>query len=79
MPAADLEDLLSASRPVVLILRLVLDRRGRIRYGELLDARTTLLDCFVGERELRQTLRHWCSHQREAAKTDGAPGRDHLP
>ena len=78
MPAADLEDGLTASRSVVLILRLVLDRGGRIRFGAILDAKAEPLDRFASERELLQALRDWCQQQRHAAETNGASGPDHV-
>lgn len=67
MPAANRDETLAASRHVVIILRLVLDRRGRVHHGELLDAEARLLERFAGPRGLRRALREWCHGQRRAA------------
>jgi hypothetical protein len=62
------EDELAASLPVVLILRIVLDRRARLRYGELLDARANSQGRFVTVAELSKTVQRWLDRQREDAE-----------
>jgi hypothetical protein len=50
---------LAQSQYVTVILRLMLDRRGRVHHGELVDAATGGLVRFSGRRGLAQTLRVW--------------------
>jgi hypothetical protein len=63
VPALDQEDELSGSRQVVLILRLVLDRRLRLRHGELVDAEATVLGRFLTLEGLLSLVRKWLEQQ----------------
>ena len=63
VPALDQEDELSGSRQVVLILRLVLDRRLRLHHGELVDAEATVLGRFLTLEGLLELVRHWLARQ----------------
>ena len=63
MPSLDQEDELSGSRQVVLILRLVLDRRLRLQHGELVDAEATVLGRFLTLEGLPEVMRQWLGRQ----------------
>lgn len=50
------------------ILRLVLDDRGRVKYGEFVDVTRACLVRFAGWRGMLQVARAWLKqHQQEAA------------
>jgi hypothetical protein len=51
------------NRQVTLILRLVLDARGRLRYGEAVDVEAHSQGRFVGWRGLTHTVRAWLARQ----------------
>lgn len=51
------------NRQVILILRLVLDSRGRLEYGEAVDSEARLQGRFRGWRGLTRTLRAWLARQ----------------
>jgi|DewCreStandDraft_1066081.scaffolds.fasta_scaffold00108_56 hypothetical protein len=55
---------------VTVILRLVLDHRGRLVYGEILGPDTTPARRFRGWRGMNRALREWLAE----AGQDGAPG-----
>ena len=61
--ALDQEDELSGSRQVVLILRLVLDRRSQLRHGELLDDQATVQGRFLTLEGLLEAVRQWLERQ----------------
>ena len=61
--ALDQEDELSGSRQVVLILRLVLDRRLLLRHGELVDSEATVLGRFLTLEGLLEVVRRWLARQ----------------
>ncbi len=48
---------------VTVILRLVVDRRGRLVYGEVIDETATPRGHFVGWRELTKTLQRWLARE----------------
>ena len=52
-------------RSVTLILRLVLDGRGRLEYGEAVDTEARSQGRFVGWRGLTRTVRAWLARQEE--------------
>lgn len=52
-------DSLADVRYVTVILRLVLDRRGRLAYGEILGLDATPASRFRGWRGLHRALREW--------------------
>jgi hypothetical protein len=71
VPAATLglrrtEATLVEKRPVTLILRLVLDAQGRLRYGEAVDTEARSQGRFVGWRGLTRTVRAWLARQERA-------------
>ena len=70
MPALDQEDELSSSRQVVLILRLVLDRRGQLHHGELVDAEAIPQARFVSLSGLTDALNRWLERQYRAGAAD---------
>ena len=63
VPAFDQEDELSSSHQVVLILRLVLDRRLRLQHGELVDAEATVLGRFLTLEGLVEVIGQWLGRQ----------------
>ena len=58
-------------RQVILILRLVLDARGRLQYGEAVDTEARSQGRFVGWRGLTRTLRTWLARQENDGRPDG--------
>ena len=58
------------NRPVTLILRLVLDANGRLRYGEAVDTEARSQGRFVGWHGLTRTVRAWLARHEH---TGGAP------
>lgn len=65
VPRPGPEDQLASSRQVVLILRLVLNRRAELRFGELLDEKAIRQGRFVTLTELAEELKRWLERQRE--------------
>jgi hypothetical protein len=66
-------------RQVTLILRLVLDARGRLQYGEAVDTEARSQGRFVGWRGLTRTVRAWLARQEHTAverRTEAARGED---
>src|SRR4051794_7547990 len=59
VPCPALEDEISNSRDVVLILRLVLNSRSQLRYGELLDASAVHQARFATMHGLVAALNQW--------------------
>ncbi len=57
---------------VTLILRLTLDRRGRLIQGELLDTAATRQKWFTGASGLNQAVEAWL-RQQEQAEADMEP------
>ena len=64
--------MLSEKRHVTVILRLVLDARGRLEHGEIVEAEGTLRGRFVGWRGLTRTLRAWLASQEQHGVQDRA-------
>lgn len=63
MPARPREDKLSEKHYVSVILRLLLDRRGRLIQGEVVDLAGHAQHRFVGWRGLAHALRQWLATQ----------------
>jgi hypothetical protein len=61
-------------RYVTVILRLVLDRRGRLDYGELMGLDATPVRRFRGWRGLHRALRQWLAEAGQDRKADTAGG-----
>ena len=61
-------------RYVTVILRLVLDRRGRLAYGEILGLDATPARHFRGWRGLDRALREWLAEASQDGKTGTAGG-----
>ena len=59
MPARPPEDKLSEKQYVSVTLRLLLDRRGRLIQGEVVDLQGQAQQRFVGWRGLVRVLRAW--------------------
>ncbi|HEY0736831.1 MAG TPA: hypothetical protein VGD69_18070 [Herpetosiphonaceae bacterium] len=59
MPARTAEDKLSEKQYVSVTLRLLLDRRGRLIQGEVVDLQSKAQRRFVGWRGLVRVLRAW--------------------
>jgi hypothetical protein len=57
------EDKLGEIRYATLILRLVLDRRGHLKYGELIDATNGFDERFIEWRGMIRVLRVWLVNQ----------------
>ena len=71
MPTPPAGNNLAGKRNATLILRLVLDQRGRLMHGELLDIANGLPDRFVAWRGLIGAIRTWLSSQaREGVSKD---------
>lgn len=64
MLESDIGDKLTDGRPVFLILRLVLDRNGRLRSGVLLDSEATQQGRFVTLIGLTDAVNRWLERQR---------------
>jgi hypothetical protein len=72
MPTSGAEDTLSENRQVVLILRLVVDRQGKLRHGELLDCDVMRQARFATLTGLQSTIRQWLERQpRDVARHAG--------
>jgi hypothetical protein len=63
---------LAEKRYVTVILRLLLDRRGRLINGELVDVESTLEDRFIGWRGLTRAVRGWLTRQERDSASDDA-------
>jgi hypothetical protein len=63
---------LTEKRYATLIVRLLLDRRGQLISGELLDAESLLGERFIGVRGLIRTVRTWLARQAQSDDSDGA-------
>jgi hypothetical protein len=64
MPDWEPADERPGSRQVVLILRLMLDGQGQLRYGELLDASASAQGRFGNELGLVAVMQCWLERQR---------------
>lgn len=60
-------------REVVLVLRLVFDRRMDLRYGELLDAESVRQGRFVGLPDLADAVQQWMDRQRRSRPVSTDP------
>lgn len=54
---------LADKRYATVVLRLVLDKHGRLMHGELVDVEGTLQQRFKGRRGLTQAVRTWLAGQ----------------
>jgi hypothetical protein len=63
VPTLPDEDKLSENHYATLILRLVLDQQGHLKYGELLDATNGFQERFVEWRGMIHLLRVWLTSQ----------------
>jgi hypothetical protein len=63
LPEIPPDDSLSAKRHVTLILRVLLDRHGRVDHGEMLEADGNPVARFLGSEGLVRTIRAWLSGQ----------------
>jgi hypothetical protein len=70
VPTPPAENNLAGKRNATLILRLVLDQRGRLMHGELMDVAGGLPDRFVAWRGLIRTVRVWLTNQEEEGASD---------
>ena len=70
MPTLPDDDRIAEDRYATLILRLVLDRRGHIRYGELIDATNGFEERFVEWRGMIHMLRVWLTRRSRAETPD---------
>jgi hypothetical protein len=61
---------LAGKRNATLILRLVLDQRGQLMHGELIDVANGLPDRFVAWRGLIRTVRAWLTSQEQDGVSD---------
>jgi hypothetical protein len=61
-------DELIRSRPVVLVLRLVLDRQARLQHGDVLDAEANGQGRFASLTEMNEIVRRWIDQQRVDAE-----------
>jgi hypothetical protein len=64
-----MKDQLAGSRQVVLIVRMVLDGKSRLQYGELLDVETAGMGRFTTVNGLGETVKRWLERQR---RVDGS-------
>jgi len=56
---------LSDRRYVTVVLRLLLDKRGRLIHGELVDTAGALQERFVGWRGLLRAVKTWLMQQEQ--------------
>jgi hypothetical protein len=73
VPTPPDEDKLANKRYATLILRLILDQRGHLLYGELVDATNGFHERFVKWRGLIHKLRGWFTSQRGTGTDDPLP------
>ena len=66
MPQAADNSTLSDRHYITLILRLTLDRGGRLIQGELVDTTDSLPEPFIGASGLHQTVEAWLRQQEQA-------------
>jgi hypothetical protein len=66
MKASTDEGLLADCQYVTLILRLTLDRRGRLIKGEMVNTTDTLQQRFVGLAGLNEAVRGWLRRREQA-------------
>jgi len=65
------ENDLTEQHYATLILRLMLDRRGRLVYGDMVDVTSTRQEHFVGGHGLIQAVQAWLAQQeKERALSD---------
>jgi hypothetical protein len=82
MPAPPLPNALADKRQLTLILRLVVDERGRLVHGHLLDVEARSLGRFLTWRELTRTVRAGLARQlphRAAGARSPRPPREATP
>ena len=63
MTQSGIEDDLSDTQQVVLILRLTLDRHAYLRHGELLDAEASGQGRFMTLSEMSEAVQQWLDRQ----------------
>lgn len=63
MPQSGSADKLADRRHVTVVLRLLLDRHGRLIYGEVVDPAAHPQRRFVGWRGVTRAIRAWLSAQ----------------
>ena len=63
MPLPRSIERLTDAHQVTVILRLVLNRRGQLTHGEIVDVEGTTRIHFKGWRALTRALREWLAHQ----------------
>ena len=71
MTEAQSSETLEDRRHVTVVLRLVVDRRGRLVYGELIDEAAQARGRFVGWRGLTRTVQRWLVEQAERGHAAG--------
>ena len=70
MPTPPAGNNLAGKLYATLVLRLVLDQRGRLMHGELVDVAGGLSNRFVAWRGLIRTLRAWLTCQEQEGASD---------
>lgn len=77
MPALRSNDQLSNARYITVILRLMLDARGHLQHGEIVEVADRVQRRFIGWRGLTRTVRTWLDEQRsDQPASDQSPQLD---
>ncbi len=74
MPATRNDNALAEKRHIIVILRLVVDRHGRLLDGQLVDVEGTLGGRFHGWCDVTSTVRNWLAASkwgRQESERDG--------
>jgi hypothetical protein len=71
MPRMGPEDQLADGRHVVLVLRLVLNRRAEVEYGELLDAGAKRVAIVGSLQDIAGAIARWLEEQARGARETG--------
>ena len=69
------ENYLAERHYATLVLRLLLDRRGRLVHGELLDVANARPEHFIDARGLVQAVQTWLTRQEQVNDDDDWPAR----
>ena len=73
MSTREHENDLTEQHYATLILRLILDRHGRLVYGDMMDAANTRQEHFVGNHGLFQAVRTWLAQQEDDRSCSDPP------
>ena len=70
MPTPSNGNHLAGKRYITVVLRLVLDERGRLTHGQLVDVANGRKQRFIGWHGLVEAMRRWLTNQRQEGLED---------